>query len=218
MEFKQKHFVSESFVRTDMSEWRFTQCTFDQCDFSRADLSDAVFTDCQFFKADEIEGCQFQYTNLKDASFKNCQLAMAQFVGANCLGAEFRECDLKGANFVKANFANRVSHQVYFCSVFITGCNLSYTNFENACIEKCDLFENRWTGALLQGASLRGSDLSRGEFSEDAWSQFRFENCDLTHTELYGLDPRRVSLKGVKICEWQQEQLLEPLGVIVLPA
>jgi fluoroquinolone resistance protein len=29
------------------------------------------------------------------------------------------------------------------------------------------LFENRWTGANLQKASFKGSDLSRGEFSSN---------------------------------------------------
>mgnify|MGYP003386605194 CR=1 FL=1 len=70
----------------------------------------------------------------------------------------------------------------------------------------------------FQGASLTNSDLSRCEFSEDAWEQFQMQGCDLTHTELNGLNIRRVRLDGVKICDWQQEQLLDSLGVIVLPS
>jgi fluoroquinolone resistance protein len=106
---------------------------------------------------------------------------------------------------------------MFFCSAYITGCNLSYANFERQCIEKCDLFENRWISTNLQGASLKESDLSRGSFSGDIWGQFRMEGCNLSHSELDGLDPRKVDLTGVKICEWQQEQLLEKLGLIVLP-
>jgi fluoroquinolone resistance protein len=99
----------------------------------------------------------------------------------------------------------------------MTGCNLSYANFERQCIEKCDLFENKWVGAHLHGTSMRGSDLSRGEFSSDSWEQLDLRECDLSHVELHGLDPRKVNLSGVKICMWQQEQLLESLGVIVGP-
>jgi fluoroquinolone resistance protein len=145
-------------------------------------------------------------------------MAMSNFEGAECFGAEFRECDLKGANFARARFANQVSHTMYFCSVFITGCNLSYANFERQIIEKCDLFENRWIGANLQGASLKGSDLSRGVFSPDCWDQCRLQGADLCHVDLEGLDPRCIDLTGVKICDWQQAQLLEPLGLIVMPA
>ena len=154
--------------------------------------------------------------HLQDASFNNCMLAMSQFNGADCVGIELRKCDLKGANFQSANFANRVSNTVFFCIAYITGCNLAYTNFERALIEKCDLFENRWSGANLMGASFKGSDLSRGEFSKEQWGSFNIEESDLTHVDLEGLDVRRVSLYGVKICDWQQEQLLAPFGLIVI--
>jgi fluoroquinolone resistance protein len=43
------------------------------------------------------------------------------------------------------------------------------------------------------------------------------QDANLCHCELDGLDPRRIDLTGVKICAWQQEQLLEPLGLVVLP-
>jgi fluoroquinolone resistance protein len=32
------------------------------------------------------------------------------------------------------------------------------------------------------------------------------QGCNLSHSELNGLDPRKVELSGVKICDWQQEQ------------
>lgn len=212
-----KTFVEHDFSGQSLQEVIYEKCYFFKCNFSRADLRDAKFIGCHFIETGESVGCQFHYADLRDACFKQCKLGMATFLGANCFGAEFRECDLQGASFMKSSFVNQISHQSYFCSAYITGCNLSYTNFEKQCIEKCDLFENRWTGANLQGASFKGSDLSRGEFSSESWGSFDMQHCDLTNTELYGLDPRRVNLNGVKICEWQQEQLLSPLGVVVLP-
>jgi fluoroquinolone resistance protein len=92
---------------------------------------------------------------------------MSNFKGAKCFSIEFRDCDLKGADFMQATYSNQVISRMYFCSAFITGCNLSYANYRRQCIEKCDLFVNRWIGTNLYGASLKVSDLSRGEFSED---------------------------------------------------
>ncbi|MGD8109297.1 Qnr family pentapeptide repeat protein [Vibrio sp. NTOU-M3] len=207
----------EDFSHQDLEGVCFIQCRFYCCDFSRANLRDAQFINCSFVNSGSIEGCHFQYTDLRDASFKGCQLSMANFSGANCFGIEFRECDLKGASFLKAQFVNQISHHAYFCSAYITCCNLSYTNFERQCIEGCELFENRWIGANLQGASFKNSDLSRSVFSSDSWGDFHLQGCDLSHSELEGLDPRKIDLTGVKICSWQQEQLLEPLGLIVLP-
>ncbi|WP_281223405.1 Qnr family pentapeptide repeat protein [Photobacterium sanguinicancri] len=214
---KNKSFDQADFSHQNLRDSHYENCQFYRCNFERTDLRDVQFVNCKFIEQGDIEGCHFNYADLRDASFKQCQLAMANFSGANCFGIEFRECDLKGVNFQQASFVNHISHSSYFCSAYITGCNLAYTNFERQCIEKCDLFENRWNGANLLGASFKGSDLSRSEFSEDSWGQFNMENCDLSHTELYGLDPRRVNLHGVKICEWQQAQLLEPLGIIVMP-
>lgn len=211
-------FDSVTFKAGDLEGATFTDCQFLRCDFSRGMFSEASFINCDFYDKDERQGCDFSYADLRDASFKNCKLNLAMFTGANLFGAEFRDCDLQGANFYKANFANLITQRSYFCSVFITGCNLTYTNFERQKLEKCDLFENRWRGANLVGAILNGSDLSRGEFSGDSWGDFSFENCDLTNVDLTGLDPRRVSLSGVKICDWQQEQLLEPFGIIVMPS
>lgn len=217
MTISQKIHQQHDFSTQDLSGQIFTDCHFYGCSFRRADLSDSQFINCRFIEAGSTEGCDFSYANLRDASFKNCKMALINLSGINGFGLELRDCDLKGADFSRASFVNRISHKSYFCSAYITGCNLSYANFENQCIEKCDLFENRWSGANLLSASFKGSDLSRGVFSEDCWQQFSFQHCDLTHCELYGLDPRRSDLTGVKICSWQQQQLLEQLGIIIMP-
>lgn len=86
---------------------------------------------------------------------------------------------------------------------------------ERVCLERCELFENRWIGTHLAGASLKESDLSRGVFSEDVWGQFSLQGANLCHAELDGLDPRKVDTSGIKIAAWQQEQLLEALGIVV---
>ncbi|EIV8466630.1 Qnr family pentapeptide repeat protein [Vibrio vulnificus] len=217
MKYQGQNFHREDFSNQDLQQAIFDHCHFIECSFDRADLTDSQFIHCRFIEASSIEGCSFRYTKLREASFKHCMMAMTQLTGADCFGIEFRECDLKGANFSQANFSNRISHKAYFCSAYITGCNLNYSNFERAMLEKCDLFENRWRGANLSGASLKGSDLSRGEFSPEQWGSFIVEECDLTHIELDGLDVRRVSLHGAKICDWQQAQLLESFGLIVVP-
>ena len=170
-----------------------------------------------FIEQGSLTGCDFTYSDLRGAVFKNCQISMSNFKGAKCFSVEFLGCDLKGADFLRASFSNQVSNRMYFCSASISACNLSYANFERQCIEKCDLSENKWLGTNLQGASLKGSDLSRGIFSPDCWKQIYIQDCNLSHAEMNGLDPRKVDLSGVKICSWQQEELLEQLGLIVLP-
>lgn len=212
-----KHYNDHNFSGEDLSGETFQSCHFYQCNFSRSDLTDTTFIDCVFIESGDVIGCDFSYTNLKDASFQGCNLSMANFDGAIAFGIEMRHCHLKGASFVRTQFANFITHNTYFCSAFITNCDLSYANLENQKLEKCDLFENRWRGANLSGTSFEGSDLSRGEFSEEHWQQAHFQQCNLSHIELNGLDIRTVNIRGAMICQWQQEQLLETLGIITIP-
>ena len=54
-------------------------------------------------------------------------------------------------------------------------------------------------------------------FSEDVWGQFSLQGANLCHAELDGLDPRKVDTSGIKIAAWQQELILEALGIVVYP-
>ncbi|PSW56272.1 Qnr family pentapeptide repeat protein [Photobacterium leiognathi] len=211
-----KCYQSEYFSGQDLSEAIFENCQFYRCDFSRANLLEASFVGCSFIEAGDEQGANFSYAKLKDASFKNCNLSMANFRYAQCFGIEMRGSNLQGADFQYASFSNYITQNTFFSSAYITGCNLRYSNFEDVKLEQCELFENRWNGANLLATSLKGSDLSRGEFSSEHWQQCMFEGADLCHVDLEGVDIRRVNLQGVKICDWQQEQLLSQLGIIVL--
>ncbi len=47
------------------------------------------------------------------------------------------------------------------------------------------------------------------------WGQFSLQGANLCHAELDGLDPRKVD--SIKIAAWQQELILEALGIVVYP-
>ncbi|MGS0825217.1 Qnr family pentapeptide repeat protein [Shewanella sp. 0m-8] len=210
-------FNDEDFSDQDLQDARFERCSFYQCRFNHSDLTDAQFIHCKFIVPGEDKGCDFSYATLTNASFKHCNLSMAIFKGARCYGLEMRESNLQGSDFSRASFANYITSKSYFCSAYITNCNLAYADFGGMLLEECELFDNRWRGANLTGASMKGSDLSGGEFSPEQWGSFELQGANITRVELDGLDLRVVSLEGVMINQWQQEQLLAPLGLIVTP-
>ncbi len=194
----------------------FHDCHFLRCHFDSTDLSETAFVNCIFYDDESQKGCSFQHAQLKDASFKNCDLTMADFKNIQALGLEMRECKATGADFAGANFMNMITARTWFCSAFLTKNNFSYANFSKVILEKCELWENRWTGANMQGSNLSGSDLSGGEFTEFNWNDVNVTHCDLTNSDLGELNLRKVDLDGVKIDDWQQSHLLEKLGVIVI--
>lgn len=215
---KNQFFNQQRISHKQLTGETLEDCRFVQCRFDSADLSETAFHNCSFYDDKQQTGCSFQNAQMKDASFKNCDLTMADFKYIQALGLEMRECKATGADFAGANFMNMITTRSWFCSAFLTKNNFSYTNFSKVILEKCELWENRWTGANLRGANLSGSDLSGGEFTEFNWNDINVTHCDLTNSDLGELNLRTIDLDGVKIDDWQQSHLLEKLGVIVIHA
>ncbi len=212
-----EYYVDHDFSGEDLQDHHFIKCHFYRCNFSHCDLTDSRFEACSFLEAGDLIGCDFSYGTLTSCQFSQCNLSLSLFKGSRCFGTEFRGSNLKGADFYRASFSNYITQKSYFCSAIITESNLAYANLDGLLLEECELTDNRWIGANLNGASMLGADLSGGEFSPDQWGSFDLRGANLTRIDLNGLDPRNVSLEGVMINSWQQSQLLEPLGIIVQP-
>lgn len=189
---------------------------FINCDFSGCDLSDTCFIHCQFYDRESEQGCNFSRATLRDASFKHCDISMNNFRFVNALGIEISECRAQGADFRDASFMNMITTKSWFCSAFITKTNLSYANFSKVVLEKCELWENRWVGTNVMGATFSGSDLSGGEFSAFDWRSADFTHCDLTRSITSDLDLRSTDLEGVKLDSAQVSILVERLGIMVV--
>ncbi|PHM37663.1 Qnr family pentapeptide repeat protein [Xenorhabdus innexi] len=189
---------------------------FFNCDFSHADLTDTQFIDCVFYEPKNQLSCHFKHAILKDTSFKNCDLSMVDFRYSDALGIEICGCRLQGADFRGVSFMNMMSPTVSFCSAYITKSNLSYANFSDVVLEKCELWENRWHGTQILGATFSGSDLSGGEFTAFDWCAANFTHCDLTNSVLGEIDIRRVDFQGVKLEVSQVSEIMEQFGIVII--
>ncbi|WP_254574378.1 Qnr family pentapeptide repeat protein [Stenotrophomonas acidaminiphila] len=201
---------------------RFTGATvanthFRNCDFSGADLTGTTFVNCVFYDADTQAGCRFNGAQLKEARFHQCDLSMCGFAFAKALGLEIVECRAQGADFSNASFMNQITARSWFCSAVIRQSNLAYADFSGVTLEKCELPDNRWTGASVAGASFSGSDMSGGDFYSLDWRSANFTHCDLSGSELGDLDLRVVDLEGVRLDALQVAQLMLQLGITVGP-
>lgn len=81
----------------------------------------------------------------------------------------------------------------------------------------CELWENRWDGANVSGASFAGSDLSGGQFEGVDWNSANFTDCDLTNSELGELDLRSTNLRGATLDVQQVALLMQRIGITVVP-
>jgi fluoroquinolone resistance protein len=208
--------TAEKIERNRFTGAKIEHCTFFNCDFSGADLTGTEFIGCQFYDRESQKGCNFSRAILKDAIFKECDLSMADFRNASALGIEIRSCRAQGSDFRGTSFMNMITTRTWFCSAYITKTNLSYANFSKVVLEKCELWENRWVGTQILGATFSGSDLSGGEFSSFDWRAANFTQCDLTNSELGDLDVRGVDLQGVKLDSHQVSLIMDRLGIAII--
>lgn len=208
--------INEKISRDRFSGEKVENYSFYNCDFSSSDLTGSEFIKCHFYDKEAQRGVSFNRALLKDTSFKHCDLSLADFRNTSALGIEIYECRAQGADFRGASFMNMITPRSWFCSARITKTNLRYANFSQAVLEKCELKENSWNGALITGANFCGSDLSSGEFNSFDWAAGDFKNCDLTNSDLGVIDIRRVDFQGVKIDIYQAQFLLQSQGISII--
>lgn len=209
--YRNEKFTTQHFTRRTVEKTCFINC-----DFSGCDLTDSRFVHCQFYDRETEQGCNFSGAILREASFRHCDLTMNNFRSVDALGIEISECRAQGADFRGASFMNMITTKSWFCSAFITKTNLSYANFSKVVLEKCELWENRWVGTHVLGATFSGSDLSGGEFNSFDWRSADFTHCDLTRSVTSELDLRTTDLEGVKLDSAQVCFLVERLGIHVV--
>lgn len=208
-------FLDEMFSINDFTDTLVKNKKFYGCDFSKCNLTDTRFINCLFYDDDRQIGCDFSGALLKDASFSQCDLTMNNFKSIDGIGIEITNCKALGANFHSASFMNKISTKIWFCSACITGNDLSYTNFTNVILEKCELWENRWNNASVKTSNFSGSDLSGGDFTNFDWKSLNVTYCNLSNSNLGDLDLRRTSLEGVILDSEQINILVSNIGVII---
>jgi fluoroquinolone resistance protein len=211
-----RHYQNERFDIKGLSTLDFSDCRFSNCRFDGLDLTEATFVRCHFYDAETELACSFRHARLTEASFIECDISMVDFSFIDAFGLTLHKCRALGSNFHRAGMSNQISSKLYFCSAAFTENLFSYTNFTGVILEKCELQANRWQGGNFRGCSFAGSDLSRGEFREFDWREVNIRGCNLTDAELNGLDLRIQDMTGVTIAQWQQQSLLESLGLVVI--
>ncbi|GAA4651074.1 hypothetical protein GCM10023116_33570 [Kistimonas scapharcae] len=210
-------FRNVDFTGAELEGLHATHCHFEHCRFRSADLTASRFEHCTFYHGDEHQRCDFSFCNLKEAQFTECDLSFCSFSRADAYGIEIDHCRAQGCDFSLASFSRMLSRKTAIALATITNTNLAYSDFEGVVLDKCELPNNRWIGVNFTNANLEGANLCGGTMSFEHCHGLSLASADLRNTELHGLDLRQVNLQGVKILEWQQQSLLESLGLIIFP-
>jgi uncharacterized protein YjbI with pentapeptide repeats len=141
--------------RAQMAGASFARARMAETDWLEAmpgavDLSGTALVQCTMIKAD-FTGARFSGADLSDATFVECQLDQADFSGATLVKATFVTCRGEGVSFRNSNLAQ---------AVMVHGSLFPDADFTGASMEKANLRGTDLSGARFEGANLAGADLS----------------------------------------------------------
>lgn len=206
----------------------FRNSDFSGATFSKSHLKDCVFEDCIFAERAD----QWLETRLEGVLFRRCRFLTLNFLELDLTGSRFLECEFESCHFIKCEMPDTAFDDSRFQKVnlvkcnlerasftrvqgpnlrFLGGCNLQYSQFREAMLDKACLRQARLQNsdfsqatvreadlgdAQLQAANFTGARLNRSLLAFSGADQACFDRADLMETNLMGL-----SVKGARFRE-----------------
>lgn len=118
-------FLNGNFSGSDLTDFRFLDCTFQQCNLDRVKLINTSFSNVKFIDS-KMMGIDFEHCHpiMFSIGFENCQLSYSNFFQRKMPETVFKNCNLT---------------EVDFSNAILTSAVFSGSNFSNARFEATDL-------------------------------------------------------------------------------
>ena len=167
----------------DGSGCRFTKVQFHETALDLVDLHDAVLDGAMFIKA-SLTHVRLTGASLRKAMFLELSVAGADFDRADLEGAVFVTVDGAGASFREARMSRAVFvKDCTFPDAVFTAAVLDGANLRDTVLTRADLSRCRLRGADLSGCDLREAKLHQA-FAREA----RFVKADLRKAGMISVD------------------------------
>ena len=220
--FKSLKLAHASFANAYFSQALIEDCQFVDCDFTSANFVSARFRNVQFVRC-VMAGVSFHETNLaavrmEGVSLKLVDFADAIFEGFNCtncsdLPSSFGSAKNPGsARFSDCAFTGAVLRDTRLGGIEFKTCILASVDFTNADLRGADLTGSTLTNSMLEGTLLSGVRAESARFAgsslrlakdlrEISWRGLVISECDLSDSELQGLDFSNVIARNTNFSE-----------------
>ena len=167
----------------DGSRCRFTKVQFHETVLDLVDLHDAVLDGAMFIKA-TLRHVRLTGASLRKAMFLELSVAGADFDGAVLEGAVFLTVDGTGAGFREAHMTRVVMvKDCTFADAVFTAAVLDGANLRDTVLTRADFSRCR-----LRGADFTGCDLREARFHQAYARDARFIKADLRKAGMIGVD------------------------------
>lgn len=125
-------FLNSNFSGSDLTDFRFIDCTFQQCNLDRIKLINTSFSNVKFIDC-KMMGIDFEHCHpiMFSIGFENCQLTYSNFFQRKMPETVFKNC-----NLTEVDFSNTI-----LTSAVFSGSNFSNARFEATDLSKADFRE-----------------------------------------------------------------------------
>lgn len=147
-------FLNSNFSGSDLTDFRFIDCTFQQCNLDRIKLINTSFSNVKFIDC-KMMGIDFEHCHpiMFSIGFENCQLTYSNFFQRKMPEIVFKNCNLT---------------EVDFSNTILTSAVFSGSNFDNARFEATDLSKADFREAFGYIIDPEKNKLKKALFSANA--------------------------------------------------
>lgn len=170
-----------------------------EADLSGADLAYAHLSQGSFYRS-RLEGARFVAAVMRMCIFLEVDVAGVDFGGATLDEAVFLSSKGDGAKFVNAKMTNfRLVH----------GCSFADADFSGACLDRANLRSTQLSRSDFSGAQLNKADLSESRLEgarfyravarDSLWMKAKLEGAFMVSIDLMGALLQKADLRGVDL-------------------
>ena len=203
--FRDSHFIDCHLIK----------CEFDTCAFDRANLLDCEFDKCKFYNGEQEVGCSFKFAAFPGTVFRHSDISLCNFSHANLYRVEMENCQGPGVDCSYTTSAQTVGPSVMLNNARLRDCNFSYADFTGAYLGEAELSGSRLSHAVLSNVNLESAVLRDCDLQGLDAEGVTIAGADLRGALISGLDVRQIDMTGVRINDYQQQTLLEEIGIVV---
>ncbi|MCC6544578.1 MAG: DUF2169 domain-containing protein [Nitrospirae bacterium] len=213
--FESANLGKTSFINADASVANLTGAVLAGTDFTGvkargalmqgADFSGSTFHNTDF---SEVQAAQITFleTDLCGLTLKGAMLDNCTFLKVNVNGVDFEGASLKSSVFLESSGKMTLFKGADMTNVrFVSQCNFEKADFSGACLNNANLRGSNLDGCNFTSASLNGADLSECKLKgsrlfRSVAKDTRFIKADLSGAEMTSINAMKASFQRADIC------------------
>lgn len=171
---------------------------------------------------EHLDGLCVSKVIFENCSFQDCSFARAEFTDVIFQSCDFSNSNFSDGYFNRCRFVSSKGLGAKFCggviqNVVMKDCNLNYSNFDSAKLEKTRIEDTQLNGANFAQCKCKSltwlnDKLNNASFFKTSLRGMDFTSCDITGLSL---SDELEEVRGAVVDLYQAAELAKRLGLVI---